>query len=155
MRISHFKGQIFINKELKIGYLKQDEFDLHEDNTILQEFNVLFPTLNMTDLRTDLARLGFRKDKVFEIISKLSTGEKVRLEILKLILQRNNLLLLDEPTNHLDIFSRQALEDALKHFPYSILFVSHDRRFIRNLSSKILEFRNKTAEMFLTKFYEF
>ena len=92
-------------------------------------------------MRSYLARFAFRGDEVFAPISGLSGGEKGRLTLAVVMMQRHNLLLLDEPTNHLDLDSREALEESLDGFPGSIVFVSHDRAFIDRLATRVLDLR--------------
>ena len=92
-------------------------------------------------MRSYLARFAFRGDEVFVPISGLSGGEKGRLTLAVVMMQRHNLLLLDEPTNHLDLDSREALEESLDGFPGSIVFVSHDRAFIDRLATRVLDLR--------------
>ena len=104
------------------------------------------PDLDRTAVRSVLGQFLFTADDVFKTVDVLSGGEKVRLSLAKLLLKHSNFLILDEPTNHLDIPGKEALEEALKDFTGTILFVSHDRYFIRQLANKLLILSDQGAE---------
>ena len=101
------------------------------------------------EVRTVLGRFLFRGDDVLKIVRDLSGGEKARLQLAKLMLEKNNLLILDEPTNHLDITSKQVLEEALKNYEGTIVFVSHDRYFINKIANKVLDITDNGNNMYL------
>ena len=101
------------------------------------------------EVRTVLGRFLFRGDDVLKIVRDLSGGEKARLQLAKLMLEKNNLLILDEPTNHLDITSKQVLEEALKNYEGTIVFVSHDRYFINKIANKVLDITDSGHNMYL------
>ena len=101
------------------------------------------------EVRTVLGRFLFRGDDVLKIVRDLSGGEKARLQLAKLMLEKNNLLILDEPTNHLDITSKQVLEEALKNYEGTIVFVSHDRYFINKIANKVLDITDNGHNMYL------
>lgn len=122
---------------VKIGYFDQTQQTLCDANTALDEVWNAYPAKTETDIRSALAAFLFTGDAVYKKIGEMSGGERARVALLKLMLSRSNLLLLDEPTNHLDVFSRQALEDALNDYGGTLLIVSHDRRFIDRLATKI------------------
>ena len=108
-----------------------------------------YPLMNEKDIRSVLGRFLFVQDDVKKIINDLSGGEKARLQLALLMLQRDNVLILDEPTNHLDIDSKEMLEQALQHFEGTILFVSHDRYFINQLANKVFDLTIDGGKMYL------
>ena len=105
--------------------------------------------MNEKDIRAILGRFLFVQDDVKKVINDLSGGEKARLQLALLMLQRDNVLILDEPTNHLDIDSKEMLEQALKDFEGTILFVSHDRYFINQLANKVFDLNYDGGQMYL------
>lgn len=108
-----------------------------------------FPKMTTTEIRTVLGAFLFRGEDVFKPISKLSGGEKCRINLLKLMLSQANFLLLDEPTNHLDIISREALEDAILEYDGTVLVISHDRYFLNKVINKIYELKEDEAKEYL------
>ncbi len=134
------KGEIILGHKIKIGYFDQERKNLEEEKTILEEATSSDITDNPVWIRTVLGALMLRKDSVFKRIKDLSEGEKGRVIIAKLLLSGANFLILDEPTNNLDIDAREALENALKDYPGSILFVTHDRYLIKKLECDVLSF---------------
>lgn len=126
---------------VKVGYYDQENQQLHDENTVLDEIWNDYTQMNETDIRNTLALFLFKGDDIEKKVSNLSGGEKARLTLAKLILSKMNLLILDEPTNHLDIHSREALEAALADFDGTIIAVSHDRYFINKLSTRIWAFQ--------------
>ncbi|EJO5347669.1 ABC-F family ATP-binding cassette domain-containing protein [Clostridium botulinum] len=132
-------GTKYLGKNVFIGYYDQEQSDLNEHNTVLDEVWDEFPEMTTTEVRNALASFLFTGDDVFKEISKLSGGEKCKVNLLKLMLSKSNFLLLDEPTNHLDIMSREALEDALLSYNGTVLVISHDRYFLNKVIGKIYE----------------
>lgn len=131
------KEKIRTSSALKIGYFSQDLGILEENKTILQ--NVLDTSIYNEDFsRLILSRLLFKREEVYKRVSVLSGGERVKLSFAKIILMGNNILILDEPTNYLDLHSIEALEDILMEYEGTILFVSHDRKFIKKLADNIM-----------------
>jgi len=122
-----------------VGYYDQEQQLLNQSNTVIDEIWNVYADKTNTEIRSMLARFGFRGDDVFKSISVLSGGERARLSIAKMVACGVSLLILDEPTNHLDIDSREMLENALNEYDGTIICVSHDRYFIKNLSTAILE----------------
>ncbi len=122
-----------------IGYYDQEQQLLDQSNTVIDELWSVYGDKTNTEIRSMLAKFGFRGDDVFKAISVLSGGERARLSIAKMVACGVSLLILDEPTNHLDIDSREMLEEALKDYDGTIITVSHDRYFIKNLATAILE----------------
>lgn len=136
-------GRITFGSKVKVGYFDQEHHDLDTSKTIFQEMSDSFPDMNNTRIRNVLAAFLFTGDDVFKLIGDLSGGERGRLSLAKLMLSPANFLILDEPTNHLDIPSKEILEDALKDYTGTVLYVSHDRYFINKTATRILELRNK------------
>ena len=132
-------GEIYYGKSLDMGYFDQEQANLTSNNTVLNEVWNHFPTRLEKDIRTLLGNFLFTGDDVFKTVNQLSGGEKVRLTLCKLMLQKNNFLLLDEPTNHLDIDSKEMLELSLEDYEGTVFFISHDRYFIDKIATRILE----------------
>jgi len=141
-------GEIKIGASVDVGYFDQTQSTLDYSKTIFDEIADSFPELTITEVRNALAGFLFKADDAFKYISELSGGERARLMLLKLMLNRANFLLLDEPTNHLDIKSREMLEEALEKYQGTIFAISHDRYFINKLSSRILRINNKKLESY-------
>ena len=134
------KGGIFeLGYNQTVGYYDQEQQLLDQNNTVIDEIWNVYSDKTNTEIRSMLARFGFRGEDVFKSISVLSGGERARVSIAKMIACGVSLLILDEPTNHLDIDSREMLESALKDYDGTVLAVSHDRYFIKNLATSILE----------------
>lgn len=134
------KGVIDCGYNVIPGYYDQENQQLNESNTVMDELWSVNESLSPTEIRNTLALFLFRGDDCYKQVGLLSGGEKARLSLAKLIMSRNNLLILDEPTNHLDINSREALENALLEYDGTILAVSHDRYFMKKLSTRMLAF---------------
>ncbi len=137
-----YTGKIKIGQSVNIGYIPQ-EIKFEDDNQTILNFFEQFDNRNETEIRTSLAKYMFRGNDVFKKVSSLSGGEKVRLILAKLLKQNINFLILDEPTNHIDIETRELLEEAIKEYSGTVLFVSHDRYFINNLAERIVEVKEK------------
>ncbi len=133
------EGQVTLGSHVQIGYYDQEQQGLSGDKQVLHELWDRYPSLDEVDIRTVLGRFLFRGDEVKKYVRDLSGGEKSRLTLAALMLQKANLLLLDEPTNHLDLPAKEVLEEALDGYPGAILFVSHDRYFINKTATRVLE----------------
>lgn len=142
------EGKTILGENVTFGYYDQMQSDLSLDKTILDEIWDDFPHLTTTELRTYLGTFLFKGDDVFKEISLLSGGEKARINLLKLMLRKDNFLLLDEPTNHLDIPSREALEDSLINYDGTLLVISHDRYFLNKVINQILELKDSKIKMY-------
>lgn len=136
-------GSFTLGSKVHIGYYDQEHNVLHPEKTIFQEISDAYPTLNNTRIRNVLAAFLFKNDDVFKLISSLSGGERGRVSLAKLMLSEANFLILDEPTNHLDIISKEILESALKSYTGTVLYVSHDRYFINQTATRILDLTNQ------------
>ncbi|PTI05416.1 ABC-F family ATP-binding cassette domain-containing protein [Staphylococcus warneri] len=142
-------GEVTFGANLKIGYYDQKQAEFKSNKTILDYVWDQYPNMNEKDIRAVLGRFLFVQDDVKKIINDLSGGEKARLQLALLMLQRDNVLILDEPTNHLDIDSKEMLEQALEHFAGTIIFVSHDRYFINQLANKVFNLDHDGGKMYL------
>ena len=129
---------MMLGHQIEIGYFDQNLANFHSGNTVLEELWNDYPDLDMYKIRSVLGAFLFTSDEVFKEVNVLSGGEKVRLSLAKLMLKKANFLILDEPTNHLDIISKEALENALNEYDGTILFVSHDRYFIKKIATSCL-----------------
>jgi ATP-binding cassette subfamily F protein 3 len=136
-------GSVLLGTNVEIGYYDQAHQVLHAEKTIFDEIQDDYPTMTNTQIRNLLASFLFQDDDVFKRIEKLSGGEKGRVSLAKLMLSDANLLLLDEPTNHLDMDSKEILEHAIRQFEGTVLYVSHDRYFINQTATRILDLTQK------------
>ncbi|MDD3227060.1 MAG: ABC-F family ATP-binding cassette domain-containing protein [Tissierellia bacterium] len=137
--IKNYSGEITFGHYVNIGYYDQEQTNLNNENTVIDEIWDEAPTLNYYIIRKYLAQFLFYGDDVYKSIEDLSGGEKGRLSLLKLMTSNANFLLLDEPTNHLDIDSKEVLEDSLINYEGTILVVSHDRYFLNKVVNKIYD----------------
>lgn len=135
-------GSYELGAKVKIGYYDQEHHVLHDQKSIFDEISDDYPTLTNTAIRNTLAAFQFTGDDVFKLVGDLSGGEKGRVSLAKLMLSEANFLILDEPTNHLDILSKEILEQALNEYTGTVLYVSHDRYFINQTATRILELVN-------------
>ena len=131
-------GYMMFGHQIEVGYFDQNLANFHSGNTVLEELWNEYPDLDMYKIRSVLGAFLFSADEVFKEVNVLSGGEKVRLSLAKLMMKKANFLILDEPTNHLDIISKEALENALNEYDGTILFVSHDRYFIKKIATSCL-----------------
>ncbi|MFD1550156.1 ABC-F family ATP-binding cassette domain-containing protein [Levilactobacillus fuyuanensis] len=138
-RIPAIQGQIIFGTGVDTGYYDQDQATLHDKKSVLHELWDDHPTTPEGDIRSILGSFLFTGSDVDKSVHSLSGGERARLLLTKLALQHDNFLMLDEPTNHLDIDSREVLETALNEFDGTILFVSHDRYFINQVATQVVE----------------
>ena len=136
-------GQIRLGSKVEIGYYDQEHHVLHSEKTLFDEISDDYPVLTNTQIRNTLAAFLFTGDDVFKKISELSGGERGRVSLAKLMLSNANFLILDEPTNHLDITSKEILEQALNDYEGTVLYVSHDRYFVNQTATRILDLYNK------------
>lgn len=138
-KIPPLSGSFTFGHQIDVGYFDQDSAQMTSDNNVLDQLWQVAPDATQTEIRNTLASFLFTQDEVFKEMNTLSGGERVRLALAKLMLEHGNLLLLDEPTNHLDIPTKEALEEALSDYDGTILFVSHDRMFLKKMATRILE----------------
>ena len=142
-------GSVHYGSKVSLGYYDQKQAEFESSKTILNELWDEYPLMKEAEVRTVLGRFLFRGDSVLKIVRDLSGGEKARLQLAKLMLEKNNLLVLDEPTNHLDITSKQVLESALENYEGTIVFVSHDRYFINKIANKVLDITEDNYSIYL------
>ena len=137
------QGSFTLGTNVHIGYYDQEHHVLHMEKTIFDEISDDYPSLTNTEIRNMLAAFLFTGDDVFKLIGDLSGGERGRVSLAKLMLSEANFLILDEPTNHLDIASKEILEHALNDYTGTLLYVSHDRYFINQTATRILDLVNQ------------
>jgi len=142
-------GRVREGVNVKIGYYDQAQQQLSPEKTVLSEMHDAYPRLTVGEIRNTLAALMFTGDDVFKTIESLSGGEKGRVALAKIMLGGANFLILDEPTNHLDINSREILEETIRNYDGTLLYISHDRYFINNTAEKILELSQDGIETFI------
>ncbi len=143
-------GSFVIGGNVKIGYFDQQMAQYVNKSTVLDDFMNAFPNLTSFEARSSLGTFLFTGDDVFKTIDMLSGGERVRLALCKIFKRKPNFLILDEPTNHMDILGKETLENMLSDYEGTLLFVSHDRYFIKKVSDHILSFENGS-----TKWYKY
>lgn len=142
-------GFVKEGSNVMIGYYDQEHQNLDMENTIFNEISFAQPNLTNTEIRNTLASFVFTNDDVYKTIKNLSGGEKGRVALAKIMLSNANFLILDEPTNHLDMYSKEILEETLRNYTGTILYISHDRYFINNTAQKILELTKSGVTSYL------
>ncbi|QHE50857.1 ABC-F family ATP-binding cassette domain-containing protein [Pontibacillus sp. HMF3514] len=142
-------GTIQLGSNVQLGYYDQEQAKLRSSKTVLHELWDEYPMMDEKDVRTVLGNFLFSGDDVLKSVNELSGGEKARVALAKLMLQKANVLVLDEPTNHLDLDSKEVLEAALADYPGTILFVSHDRYFINRIATQVLELEGDSTTLYL------
>jgi ATP-binding cassette subfamily F protein 3 len=142
-------GTIRLGTNVEIGYYDQAHQVLHKEKTLFDEIGDDYPQMTNTQIRNILAAFLFTEDDVFKQVANLSGGERGRLSLAKLMLSDANFLILDEPTNHLDIDSKEILERAINRFEGTVLYVSHDRYFINQTATGILNLTEKQVVRYI------
>jgi ATP-binding cassette subfamily F protein 3 len=140
---------------VQIGYFDQQMAMYQSDKTVLDDYWDEFPNLTETEVRNSLGAFLFTGDEVFKKINMLSGGEKVRLALCKILKRRPNVLVLDEPTNHMDIVGKETLESMLKDFTGTLIFVSHDRYFVKKVADRLLVFEDGTTHLYQFGYEEY
>lgn len=148
--IPALSGEFSYGTNVEIGYFDQQMARYTSDKTVMDDFWDSYPTLTQTEVRNALGALLISGDDVFKEVSMLSGGEKVRLALAKIFKSKPNVLILDEPTNHMDIVGKETLESMLIDFPGTVIFVSHDRYFVKKVATKLLFMGEDSV-----KWYEF
>ena len=150
-RIKPLGGSFTIGTNVEIGYFDQQEAVVNNadpEQTVLMNFWDTYPDLLREDVRSALGAFLFSGEDVEKKMGQLSGGEKVRLALCKMFYTRPNLLILDEPTNHMDMVGKEALEQMLKEYSGTVLFVSHDRYFIKQIATGVLEFDKEEVRQY-------
>lgn len=151
---TNFQGELKLGTSIKIGYISQNIIFEDNEKTVL-DYYLEGNNLSETEARSKLAKYGFRQENAFKRIGKLSGGEKVRIILMKLIQKDINFLILDEPTNHIDIDTREILEEALKEYKGTVLFVSHDRFFINAIANRVLNIEDYKIKSYYGNYDDF
>ncbi|MCR5789542.1 MAG: ABC-F family ATP-binding cassette domain-containing protein [Lachnospiraceae bacterium] len=136
--IPPLSGELRFGTNVETGYFDQQMAQYTSDKSVIDDFWDEYPTLTETEVRNALGGFLFTGEDVFQTVSTLSGGEKVRLSLCKLFMKRPNVLVLDEPTNHLDIAGKEALEDMMGRFRGTVIYVSHDRYFMKKTATRLL-----------------
>lgn len=147
-QVKALSGEYKFGPRVSIGYFDQQLAQYSSSNTVLMDFMLEFPQLTEFEARSALGAFVFSGEDVFKTVDMLSGGERVRLALCKIFKRKPNLLLLDEPTNHLDIVGKETLEEILKEFSGTVIFVSHDRYFIKEISTSLLDFKKGEAQLY-------
>ncbi|MDZ4443729.1 ABC-F family ATP-binding cassette domain-containing protein [Bacillus cereus] len=142
-------GDVSFGSNVSVGYYDQEQANLTSSKRVLNELWDEYPLQPEKEIRTILGSFLFTGDDVLKPVSSLSGGQKARLALAKLMMQKSNLLILDEPTNHLDLNSKEILENALIDYPGTLLFVSHDRYFINRVTTTVVELSTEGAQEYL------
>ena len=153
--VPKISGEFKFGPRVQIGYFDQQMAQYSSDATVLNDFLKAFPTLTDFEARSALGAFMFSGEDVFKTVNMLSGGERVRLALCKIFKRRPNFLILDEPTNHMDIVGKETLEDILKRFQGTVIFVSHDRYFIREISDSLLVFTQGKVEFLPYGYYQY
>ena len=154
-QIEKISGEFKFGHQIDVGYFNQESAQMISNKNVLDELWDEDPNATQTEIRNILASFLFTQEEVFKDVSSLSGGERVRLALAKLMLDHDNLLLLDEPTNHLDIPAKEALEEALIQYDGTILFVSHDRMFLKKMANRILKMEADKSSVYDLTYEEY
>ena len=147
-KVKAISGEYKFASRATVGYFDQQMAQYTSDDTVLDDFMKSFPYLTELEARSALGAFVFSGEDVFKTISMLSGGERVRLALCKIFKKKPNFLILDEPTNHMDIVGKETLEDILKEYSGTLIFVSHDRYFINKVATKVLLFEEGKTELY-------
>ncbi len=147
-KISALSGEFKFGTRVNIGYFDQQMALYSSSDTVFEDFLKTFPALSDFEVRSALGAFMFSGEDVFKTVDMLSGGERVRLALCKIFKKKPNFLILDEPTNHMDIVGKETLEEMLTAFEGTVLFVSHDRYFIKKISNKLLSFENGGVQFY-------
>lgn len=147
-KIPALSGEYRFGTNVQIGYFDQQMAMYTSNKTVLDDFWDEYPNLTETEARNALGAFLFSGDNVFKNVNMLSGGEKVRLALCKILKTRPNVLVLDEPTNHMDIVGKETLESMLKDYKGTLIFVSHDRYFVKKVATQLLVFEDGTTNLY-------
>ncbi len=154
-KIEPLSGAYLFGHQIETSYFDQELAQFSSHKSVLEELWSLFPDYDHSEIRSALGSFLFRGEEVFKEVSVLSGGEKVRLTLAKIMLEHANFLLMDEPTNHLDIIGKEALEESIKQYDGTMLFVSHDRYFISQIATGVLELKEGVATYYPLTYNEY
>ena len=154
-RLPALSGEYRFGTNVQIGYFDQQMAMYSSNKTVLDDYWDEFPNLTETEVRNSLGAFLFSGDDVFKNIDMLSGGEKVRLALCKILKRRPNVLVLDEPTNHMDIVGKETLESMLSEFAGTLIFVSHDRYFVKKVATRLLVFEDGTTNQYQFGYEEY
>ena len=154
-RVQKLSGEFEFGYNVEKEYFDQELAFSNSKSTIFDEFSNKFPALNDREVRSALAAFLFTGEDVFKKIEVLSGGEKVRLKLCEIFKKGPNLMLLDEPTNHMDIVGKESLENILKEYEGTLIFVSHDRYFVNKIADSLLVFDKDGATFFDGNYEEY
>ena len=154
-KIPKLDGLFEFGIKTEIGYFDQQMAEYYSEKSVLDDFHDAFPLLNQTELRSSLGAFLFTGEDVFKCVKDLSGGERVRLALCKIFKRKPNVLILDEPTNHMDIVGKETLENMLKEFSGTVIFVSHDRYFVNKVADKILDFEEGKTTFYPYNYSEY
>lgn len=154
-KLEKLNGNFEFGHNVEIGYFDQQMAFFDSKKTVFDEFSEEFPWLTTTEVRNSLASFMFYGEDVFKTINMLSGGEKVRLQLAKILKKGSNFLILDEPTNHMDIVGKESLEMLLKEYKGTILFVSHDRFFVNKIADSLLVFDKNGVKFYDCTYNEY
>ncbi len=146
--IPALNGSVRFGTNVETGYFDQQMAQYTSDLTLMDDFREEYPSLTDTEVRNALGGFLFTKEEVFKTVSSLSGGEKVRLALCKLFMKRPNLLVLDEPTNHMDIAGKEALEEMLLSYEGTVIYVSHDRYFMKKTATRLLSMEKDAVKLY-------
>lgn len=147
-QVEKISGEYSFSARARIGYFDQQMAQYSSSNTVLDDFMSEFPSLTEREARSTLGAFLFSGEEVFKRIDMLSGGERVRLALCKIFKKKPNFLILDEPTNHMDIVGKETLEEMLVNYSGTLLFVSHDRYFIKKIADQILDFKPSEVKIY-------
>ena len=148
-------GEFKFAPRVTVGYFDQQMAQYSSKNTVLSDFMIEFPELTEGEARSALGAFSFSGEEVFKTVDMLSGGERVRLALCKIFKKRPNFLILDEPTNHMDIVGKETLEEMLSEFSGTVLFVSHDRYFIKKVANSVLSFTENEVTLYRYGYEEY
>ncbi|MBR4072661.1 MAG: ABC-F family ATP-binding cassette domain-containing protein, partial [Clostridia bacterium] len=146
--LSPIAGEYFIGGGVSIGYFDQQMAQYTSKDTVLEDYLNEFPGMGNNEARSALGAFLFSGEDVFKTVDMLSGGERVRLALCKIFKRKPNFLILDEPTNHLDMIGKETLESILDDYTGTLLFVSHDRYFVKKLAQRLIVFEDDTVKTF-------
>ena len=154
-KVNAISGEFSFGPKVEIGYFDQQMAQYTSDKQVIDDYWDEFPSLTQTEVRNELAAFLFTGDDVFKRVDMLSGGEKVRLALCKIFKRRPNVLIFDEPTNHMDIVGKETLEQMLLDYEGTVLFVSHDRYFVKRVADEILALEDGHVEYYSFGYEEY